>query len=257
MSVPVARRTRSPQAGPLVPGLGSSRLGKPLPHRFGRLRGGSKLAAAYQSVIDKYGLTHVDFDIEGGATGQVESVKRRNQAIKKLQDAAKAKGKQLFVSYTLPVLPTGLLQDSVALVEDAVQAGVDLEAVNIMAMDYGPGADGGKPMGDLAIQAANSTADQLKGALGGGSADSALKKIAVTPMIGVNDVATEVFKQADATKVVKFAQQKNLAWLAFWSMGRDNGGCAGAGTAQATCSSIQQGQFEFAKIFSGFGGFSG
>lgn len=212
------------------------------------------LTAAYQSVIDLYNLTHVDFDIEGGATSQVESVKRRNQAIKRLQDAARAGGGHLSVSYTLPVLPTGLLADSVALVEDAVAAGVDIEAVNIMAMDYGPGVSQGRPMGDLAIQAANSTADQLKAALGGGSADAALRKIAVTPMIGVNDVAVEIFRQDDARKLVEFAGQRDLAWLGFWSMGRDNGGCAGAGSAQAACSGVEQSQFEFARIFAGFTG---
>jgi chitinase len=64
----------------------------------------------------------------------------------------------------------------------------------------------------------------------------------------------EVFKQGDARTVVDFAKEKKLAWLGFWSMGRDNGNCAGVGIAQATCSSIQQGPFEFARIFGGFTG---
>jgi hypothetical protein len=40
-------------------------------------------AAAYQSVIDQYGLTWIDFDIEGAAVANGASIDRRNKAIKK------------------------------------------------------------------------------------------------------------------------------------------------------------------------------
>ena len=49
------------------------------------------LANAYQSVIDAYGATHVDFDIEGAAVHKTLANTRRAQAIAKLQrDAATA-----------------------------------------------------------------------------------------------------------------------------------------------------------------------
>lgn len=66
------------------------------------------------------------------------------------------------MSFTLPVLPTGLTQDGVGLVENARANGVAIDAVNIMAMDYGPPSSA---MGDLAVQAATSTEAQLRTAL--------------------------------------------------------------------------------------------
>jgi hypothetical protein len=69
---------------------------------------GAALKNAYQSVIDAYGLTHIDFDIEGAAVADHASIDRRSQAIAALQQAAAAAGKELDVSFTLPVLPSGL-----------------------------------------------------------------------------------------------------------------------------------------------------
>ena len=50
-----------------------------------------------------------------------------------------AQNKGLQVSFTLPVLPSGLTPDGVALLNGAAQAGVQVAAVNVMAMDYGDG----------------------------------------------------------------------------------------------------------------------
>jgi hypothetical protein len=43
----------------------------------------------------------------------------------------------LQVSFTLPVQPTGLTQDGVNILTGAISAGVQVAAVNVMAMDYG------------------------------------------------------------------------------------------------------------------------
>jgi hypothetical protein len=59
-------------------------------------------------VIDAYGLTQIDYDIEGSAVADPASIDRRSQAIANLQTAAKANGKTLAVTLTLPVLPSGL-----------------------------------------------------------------------------------------------------------------------------------------------------
>src|SRR3954469_6589806 len=47
----------------------------------------SSLQAAYQSVITKYGVDHLDFDIEGAAIADTGSIPRRYQAIRGLQNA--------------------------------------------------------------------------------------------------------------------------------------------------------------------------
>src|SRR5207245_1168189 len=101
--------------------------------------------------------------------------------------------------------------------------GVDVGAVNIMAMDYGSSFTG--DMGDYATQAATATEGQVAQALG---ASGAWNKIAVTPMIGVNDVQGETFSLADAAKLADFAKSKGLAWTSMWSATRDKP-CAGGG----------------------------
>ncbi|GAA1984322.1 glycoside hydrolase family 18 protein [Kitasatospora viridis] len=214
------------------------------------------LAAAYQQVVDAYGLTKLDFDVEGGALADTAANTRRDQAIAQLQQTAAAKGRALDVSFTLPALPTGLTQDGIALVTGAKAAGVRIGAVNIMAMDYGDGvapAPSGR-MGTYAIDAATATQAQLKSVLGLDDAD-AWAKTAVTPMIGVNDVSTEVFTVADAQQLAAFASGKHLAWLAMWSATRDQP-CAGGAkpTADASCSSIDQRALDFTKALGGYTG---
>ncbi|MFE1914775.1 glycoside hydrolase family 18 protein [Streptomyces anandii] len=204
------------------------------------------LAAAYGKAVDQYKLTKVDFDIEGGALPNTAANTRRAQAIAKLQQQHPG----LDVSFTLPVLPQGLTQDGVNLLSDAKSNGVKISAVNIMAMDYGPSFSG--DMGTLAEQAATATQAQIKSVLGLSDSE-AWKTVAVTPMIGVNDVSSEVFKVDDATQLVNFAKSKGIGWLSMWSAARDKS-CAGGPkpTADATCSSITQDAFAFSKAFGAF-----
>ncbi|MEU8698095.1 cellulose binding domain-containing protein [Streptomyces sp. NPDC048680] len=205
-----------------------------------------ELAAAYGKVVDAYKLTKVDFDIEGGALPDTAANSRRSQAIAQLQKSHPG----LDVSFTLPVMPEGLTQPGVDLVADAKKNGVDVGAVNIMAMDYGASYSG--DMGTYAIQAATATQAQIKGVLGLSDAD-AWKAVAVTPMIGVNDVSTEIFKVEDATQLVGFAQEKGLGWLAMWSGTRDKE-CEGGAkpSADASCSSIAQEPLAFTKAFGAY-----
>ncbi|MFG3286569.1 cellulose binding domain-containing protein [Streptomyces sp. NPDC048111] len=205
-----------------------------------------ELAAAYGKVIDAYKLTKVDFDIEGAALPDTGANTRRAQAIAKLQKAHPG----LDVSFTLPVMPEGLTQPGVDLVADAGKNGVKVSAVNIMAMDYGPAYSG--DMGDYAIQAATATQAQIKGVLGLSDA-AAWKAVAVTPMIGVNDVGVEKFTVADATQLVEFARAKGLGALSMWSAARDKQCPGGAkNSADPTCSSIVQEPLAFTKAFGAY-----
>ncbi|MEU6252097.1 cellulose binding domain-containing protein [Streptomyces sp. NPDC047043] len=204
------------------------------------------LATAYGKVVDAYKLTKVDFDVEGGALPNTAANTRRAQAIAKLQ----AQHPGLDVSFTLPVMPEGLTQDGVNLLSNAKSNGVKIDAVNIMAMDYGASYSG--DMGTYAEQAATATQAQVKSVLGL-SDSAAWKAVAVTPMIGVNDVSSEIFKVDDATQLVNFAKSKGLGWLSMWSATRDKQ-CDGGTkpTADATCSSITQDKFAFSKAFGTF-----
>ena len=208
----------------------------------------SDLAAAYGKVVDQYKLTKVDFDVEGGALSDTAANTRRAQAIAQLQ----ASHSGLEVSYTLPAMPTGLTQDGINLLSNAKTNGVDIHAVDIMAMDYGSSFTG--DMGQYAIDGATATQAQVKSVLGI-SDDAAWKKIAVTPMIGVNDVSSETFTVADASKLVDFAKSKGLAWLSMWSATRDKQCDGGAQSfASATCSSVTQNAGAFSQAFAVYGG---
>ncbi|MES5823484.1 cellulose binding domain-containing protein [Streptomyces sp. RG80] len=204
------------------------------------------LAAAYEKAVAAYDLTKVDFDVEGGALPDTAANTRRAQAIAKLQQAHP----DLDVSFTLPVMPEGLTQAGVDLLSNAKQNNVDIATVNIMAMDYGPAYSG--DMGTYAEQAATATQAQVKSVLGL-SDSAAWKAVALTPMIGVNDVTTEIFKVEDATQLVNFAKSKGLGWLSMWSGTRDKQ-CAGGAKnhADATCSSILQSEHAFSKAFAAY-----
>ncbi|GCD45611.1 sugar hydrolase [Streptomyces paromomycinus] len=205
-----------------------------------------ELAAAYGKVLDKFALKKADFDIEGGALPDAAANTRRAQAIAQLQKNHPG----LDVSFTLPVMPEGLTQDGVNLIADAKKNGVRISAVNIMAMDYGASYDG--DMGTYAVRAATATQAQLKKTLGLGDA-AAWKAVAVTPMIGVNDVQKEIFTVEDAKELVKFAQSKHLGWLSMWSATRDKA-CPGGpqNSAQPTCSSVAQKPLDFTKALGAY-----
>ncbi|MGW2819487.1 glycoside hydrolase family 18 protein [Streptomyces sp. NPDC001443] len=204
------------------------------------------LAAAYGKAVDTFKLTKVDFDVEGGALPNTAANTKRAQAIAKLQKQHPG----LDVSFTLPVMPEGLTQDGVNLLANAKQNGVSINTVNIMAMDYGPAYSG--DMGTYAEQAATATQAQIKSVLSL-SDSAAWKAVAVTPMIGVNDVASEIFKVDDAAQLVAFARSKGLGGLSMWSATRDKQ-CAGGAknVADATCSSIAQSDSAFSKAFAAF-----
>ncbi|MFG2533298.1 chitinase [Streptomyces sp. NPDC048516] len=204
-----------------------------------------KLVEAYSKVIDAYGLTKADFDIEGPALTDTKANTLRAQAIARLQQR-----KKLDVSFTLPVLPSGLNRHAVAVLENARKNGARISTVNIMAMDYGTYYDG--DMGTYAISAATATHKQVKAALGIRDEAAAWKAVAVTPMIGVNDVKGEVFKPEDAAELKKFAKEKGLGRLSMWSLTRDKA-CPGGPNLQAaaTCSSIGKAENEFTRAFTG------
>ncbi|WP_369246797.1 cellulose binding domain-containing protein [Streptomyces sp. R41] len=204
------------------------------------------LATAYGKVVDAYNLTKVDFDVEGGALPNTTANTNRAKAIAKLQQ----QHPNLDVSFTLPVMPEGLTQDGVNLLSNAKSNGVKINTVNVMAMDYGASYSG--DMGTYAEQAATATQAQVKSVLGL-SDSAAWKAVAITPMIGVNDVASEIFKVDDASQLVTFAKSKGLGWLSMWSGTRDKQCPGGAkNSADATCSSIVQDAGAFSKAFGAY-----
>jgi chitodextrinase len=213
----------------------------------------NSLTAAYQSVINEYNLTQIDFDIEGAAVADHASIDRRSAAMAALQSAATAAGKSLAITLTLPVLPSGLDANGQYVVQSAVSHNVNFSTVNVMAMDYGdseaPNPQG--KMGTYAIDAAQSTEQQLAGWYPGKTAAQLWNMVGVTPMLGVNDQSDEVFSQSDETQLINFAQTQHLGELGFWDVTRDGNACTGS---LSQCTNISQTPYQFSKMIAPYQG---
>ncbi|MFD3477492.1 chitinase [Streptomyces sp. NPDC058695] len=207
----------------------------------------SALADAYAATLDAAGATQADFDIEGDALKDSDSVTLRSKAIALLQK----KRTDLNVSFTLPVMPSGLDADGVALLESANDQGVKVSSVNIMTMNYGTSHTG--DMGDYAITSAKAAHAQLADVFGL-SDKNAWRGLAVTPMLGTNDIDKETFTLSDAAQLRAFAETKELAWVSMWSTFRDQQ-CSSADTssddALTNCSGVRQSSGAFGKALSG------
>jgi chitinase len=207
----------------------------------------AKLAAAYGSALDAASSSLADFDIEGDALTDSDSVDLRSEAIALLQEERT----DLAVSFTLPVMPSGLDDDSVALLESANNKAVQVSTVNIMTMNYGESYGG--DMGGYAITSAKAAHSQLQEVFGTGDS-TAWRAMALTSMIGTNDVDGETFTLSDAAQVRKFAESKEVAWVSMWSTFRDQEceeGNAEEDDALTNCSGVSQSAGAFGEALGG------
>ena len=106
--------------------------------------------------------------------------------------------------------------------------------INLMTMDYGNASSsvcvvssGSCEMAQSAIQAVKN----LEHTYG-----IPASKIAVTPMIGMNDATTETFTIADVSTLSSYAVSNGLAGVHFWSLDRDTP-CSDT-YASPTCDSL-------------------
>ncbi|MER5179739.1 chitinase [Streptomyces sp. NPDC002896] len=206
----------------------------------------SELADAYAKALDAAGATQADFDIEGDELTDSDSVALRSEAIALLQ-----KKRDLQVSFTLPVMPSGLDDEGLALLESANDHGVKVSTVNIMTMNYGESYGG--DMGDYAITSAKAAHDQLEDVFGLSDAN-AWKGLALTSMIGDNDIVGETFTLADAAQLRSFAEEKSIAWLSMWATFRDqqcDDDDSSSDDAATDCSGVTQAAGAFAEALSG------
>ncbi|MER6631023.1 chitinase [Streptomyces sp. NPDC000987] len=205
------------------------------------------LAAAYGEALDAAGTSKADFDVEGGQLSDAGSIALRSQAIAKLQQDRPG----LEVTFTLPVMPSGLDDRGLAVLRSANEHDVQVSTVNLMTMNYGASYTG--DMGDYALAAAEAAHAQLKEVFKLSDA-AAWQGMALTSMIGVNDVAGETFTLADAAQVRSFAEEKKIAWVSMWSTFRDQqcpGDAAASGKAATDCSGVKQSSGAFGRAFAG------
>jgi chitinase len=174
----------------------------------------SSLEAAYANIVNTYGVTRLDFDIEGGVISDTTSTARRDQALAALQAANPA----VQVDFTLAVDPNGMESPQLNLLQDAKAKGVHVNLVNIMTMDFG---DGQNALSD-AESAARGSVSQLE-SIYGISSTQAWNMLGLTPIAGQND-DNEFFSQSDASTLESFAASNGVQELSFWEVdGYDKG----------------------------------
>jgi len=184
-----------------------------------------KLFDAYKSVVDRYHINTMDFDIENANLTDVDSLKRRATVIARLQkEYLQQSNKNLAVWLTLPVAPQGLTKAGTDAIAQMLSGGVDLTGVNVMTMDYGASRQD-QTMLVASEHALTETHRQLgilyKHAGINLNSVSLWRKIGATPMIGKNDTADEVFTVEDAQAFSGFAHDQGIGRMSMWSANRD------------------------------------
>lgn len=222
----------------------------------------NSLLNAYQATLAMYKVNRFDFDVEGALINNQAAIHRMMQAIAELQK----QNPQLQISFTLPVLPSGLTQDGISLIQQAISDNVTINYVNLMTMDYGDSAaPNPAAMGEYAIESAQATFTQLQNLYPAKSTQLLWSMIGITPMIGINDVwdyavkpaQPEYFSLNDVSQVVNFAKQKGINLLASWSIDRDHSckltsassTCSGALNTNNQTILMEQNDYQFAQAF--------
>jgi hypothetical protein len=166
------------------------------------------LVGYFQDVLETYPMViGFDFDIEGDSLSNLVANDKRAKALVILQRMHP----NLDISFTLPVMPTGLLQNALDLLSNARDFGLKLDHVNLMSMDYGIGC---RDMSAAGIQAYESVSKQLQNI-------SYPQDLVLTPMIGVNDTANEVFELKDAVVLRDYMKRVDGRGIKIWSLNRD------------------------------------
>lgn len=192
-------------------------------------------------------LLGIDFDIEAGQTPeQIQALVRSVKAVREHHP-------QLRFSFTLAThaAADGSGRSLNRLGETVLSAIRLLDLadfrINLMVMNYGSAEaafcvpEGGRcSMGRSALQAIDNVSARY---------GVPYAQIEVTAMLGENDVASNVFTVEDAEMLARFAHERGLAGLHYWSLDRDTPCPPGAPRVSATCSGVSEPAGAFGRAF--------
>ncbi|MEU9284610.1 ricin-type beta-trefoil lectin domain protein [Streptomyces sp. NPDC048275] len=198
-----------------------------------------ELAAAYQKVINAYGLKAIDIDIEADAYSNTTVQQRTVDALKTIK--ANNPGIKVYVT-----IGTGQSGPDTGLINRAAASGLTVDGWTIMPFDFG-GA--GQNMGTLTQRAAEGLKTALKNAYGY-SDDQAYRDMGISSMNGITDV-NETVTVADFQTILAYAQQHHLARLTFWSVNRDRPCTSGVADS---CSGVSQQDWDYTRVFAKYTG---
>ncbi|MEU4114514.1 glycosyl hydrolase family 18 protein [Kitasatospora sp. NPDC028055] len=212
----------------------------------------NQIAAAYENLITTYDISRIDLDIEDNSLTNTAGIDRRNKAIKVVQDWAAANGRNVQFSYTLPTTTSGLADNGLAVLRNAVSNKARIDVVNMMTFDYYDNAT--HDMAADTQTSAQGLYNQLAQLYPAKSPSQLWGSIGIIEMVGIDDFgAAETFTVANATTVYNWAVSKGINTLSFWALQRDNGSCPGKG-GDDSCSGINQNTWDFTHIFAPFTG---
>ncbi len=191
--------------------------------------------AGMDAFIQRYQSSHLlgfDFNIEANQTEAVirSLVHEVGTAIERYP--------HLHFSFTLAAISSkdsrqSLNQTGKWVMKAIAEAGLERYSINLMVMNYGRAEPGNCvlradqcDMAASAIRAVNNLSLHYK---------IPLDRIEVTPMIGINDVTSNIFTLEDAQKLLAFARKHGLGALHFWSLNRDAPCSKESTSVQATC----------------------
>lgn len=193
-----------------------------------------RFIARYQSTR----LLGIDFDIEASQTDEmITSLVQRAKAAQQRHPA-------LRFSFTLATFGasdgTGAsLNTTGERVLRAIRtAAMEHFVINLMVMNYGPATPASCVVRagrcDMAASAQQAVSNlQARHGI-------PLRQIALTAMIGVNDVTSNVFTLQDATDLARYVREQQLAGLHYWSLDRDTPCPPGQTSVSPTCSGVDQ-----------------
>jgi chitinase len=193
--------------------------------------------AGMESFIARYAssnLVGIDFDIESGQSAS------DIQNLVNAAAGAQAQYPNLQFSFTLATLGAsdgsygGVNSTGSSVVRAVLGSGLKKYVINLMTMDYGNASGGVCVVSGGTCQMAQSAIQAVKNLEHTYGVPAS--KIAVTPMIGMNDTTSEIFTAADVNTLSSYAVSNGLAGIHYWSLDRDTP-CS-ATYASPTCNSI-------------------
>ncbi|MGH3760325.1 chitinase [Actinophytocola sp.] len=199
-----------------------------------------ELAGAYQQVIDAYGLSAIDIDIENTDEFENEVVQDRILNALKIVEQNNP-GIQTII--TFGTTTTGPNYYGGRLIDQAAALGANIDVFTIMPFDFGS-----SDIYTDTVAAATGLKDRLKSAFGWSDAE-AFSHMGISGMNGLSD-QQEMTSLDTWTGIRDWAKSNGLARLAFWAVNRDRG-CPGGGVV-SNCSGIDQPDWEFTRITAGF-----
>jgi chitinase len=192
-------------------------------------------AAAYQQVINTYGLHAFDFDLEEPEIENSTAIANELGAAQILQE----NNPGLFVSVTMPSTTTGANYFGQQLLDEAQSLGFTPDDYTIMPFD------GGFSGGSSQVTALQDFNAQLMSTFGWSSAQAYAHE-GFSGMDGRTDTG-EYFYQSDFQTVLSFAQSVGLSRYTFWSVNRDRE-CNPVDNNDVTsseCSGVAQNPWDF------------